>query len=65
MSVDDIKIIGIIGAGQMGNGIATVAATSGYDVIMMDIDEGQLEKGMAKIERSLSRQVEKGLLKVD
>ncbi|MCK5167433.1 MAG: NAD(P)-binding domain-containing protein, partial [Rhodospirillaceae bacterium] len=65
MSVDDIKIIGIIGAGQMGSGIATVAATSGYDAIMMDINEAQLEKGMAKIEHNLSRQLEKGLINDD
>lgn len=62
MSVDDIKIIGVIGAGQMGSGIATVGATSGYSVIMMDANASQLEKGMNKIKHNLERQVEKGLL---
>lgn len=62
MSVDDIKVIGVIGAGQMGSGIATVASICGYDVILMDIDKDQLKKAMAKVERSLNRQVEKQLI---
>lgn len=65
MSVDDIKKIGVIGAGQMGSGIANVCAMSGYDVRMMDLDEAQLAKGMAKIEHNLTRQVEKGLIDED
>lgn len=65
MSVDDIKKIGVIGAGQMGSGIANVAAMSGYDVRLMDLDAEQLAKGMAKIEHNLDRQVEKGLISDD
>ena len=55
-----IRTFGVIGAGQMGNGIAQVAATSGLDVIMNDIKTEFVEKGKANIEKNLSRSVEKG-----
>lgn len=55
----EIKKIGIIGAGQMGHGIAQVAAVSGYDVILSDISEEALEKGVAGIEKSLGKFVKK------
>ena len=42
-----IQKIGVIGAGQMGNGIAHVCAASGFDVIMLDINEEALKKGIA------------------
>ena len=56
----EIKSFGVIGAGQMGGGIAQVAAASGLDVILMDINDAALEKGMALIAKNLSRNVEKG-----
>jgi 3-hydroxybutyryl-CoA dehydrogenase len=56
----EIKTFGVIGAGQMGGGIAQVAAASGLDVILMDINDAALEKGMALIAKNLSRNVEKG-----
>jgi 3-hydroxybutyryl-CoA dehydrogenase len=56
----DIKVIGVIGAGQMGNGIAQVAAMSGLDVIMNDIATEFIEKGLGTIEKNLDRGVEKG-----
>ncbi|NQU62684.1 MAG: 3-hydroxybutyryl-CoA dehydrogenase [SAR324 cluster bacterium] len=55
-----INTFGVIGAGQMGNGIAQVAAASGLDVIMNDIKTEFVEKGKAAIEHNLSRNVEKG-----
>ena len=55
-----IQKIGVIGAGQMGNGIAHVAALSGYDVKLVDISRDQLEKAVKVIEGNLSRQVKKG-----
>ena len=55
----DIKKIGVIGAGQMGGGIAHVAAFTGYDVILNDIDDAVLEKSMAIISKNLQRGVEK------
>ncbi|MBU2647244.1 3-hydroxybutyryl-CoA dehydrogenase [bacterium] len=55
-----VKTFGVVGAGQMGNGIAQVAAASGLDVIMNDIKTEFVEKGKANIEKNLSRNVEKG-----
>ncbi len=52
-----IKTIGVIGAGQMGNGIAHVMALAGYDVRLNDISEDALEKGVAKIAKNMERQV--------
>jgi 3-hydroxybutyryl-CoA dehydrogenase len=56
----DIKTFGVIGAGQMGNGIAQVAAAAGCDVIMMDIKDEFVERGMATIGKNLDRVVNKG-----
>jgi 3-hydroxybutyryl-CoA dehydrogenase len=58
----DIKVIGVIGAGQMGNGIAHVSAVAGYDVVMMDIHQESLDKALAAIDKNLTRQVSKGRL---
>ena len=52
--------IAVIGAGQMGGGIAHVAALSGYAVIMIDVAESALEKGRSTIAANLDRQVKKG-----
>ena len=56
----DIKTFGVIGAGQMGGGIAQVAAMSGLNVIMNDINEGFVLKGLQAITVNLSRSVDKG-----
>ncbi len=56
----EIRTFGVIGAGQMGAGIAQVAAQTGYRVIMRDIEQRFVDSGMAKIQKSLDRQVEKG-----
>jgi 3-hydroxybutyryl-CoA dehydrogenase len=53
----EIKTIGVIGAGQMGNGIAHVAALAGCDVRLIDIDKAQLDKALATIDRNMTRQV--------
>jgi 3-hydroxybutyryl-CoA dehydrogenase len=58
----DIKKIGVLGAGTMGNGIAQVCALSGHDVVMRDIEDRFLENGMNAIKKSLSKGVEKGKL---
>ncbi len=58
-----IKKIGVIGAGQMGHGIALVAAKSGYKVMLRDIDENFVNKGISQIERFLDKSIEKGKLK--
>ena len=57
-----IKHIFVVGAGTMGNGIAQVAATSGYDVTCMDVMPGALEKARAAIARSTSKLLEKGVI---
>jgi 3-hydroxybutyryl-CoA dehydrogenase len=56
----EIKTFGVIGAGQMGAGIALVAAQVGFDVIMRDIEQHFVDGGMAKIEKGLGKQVAKG-----
>jgi 3-hydroxybutyryl-CoA dehydrogenase len=58
----DIRTIGIIGAGQMGNGIAHVAALAGYDVVLHDVSKDRLEAGLATVNGNLARQVQKGTI---
>jgi 3-hydroxybutyryl-CoA dehydrogenase len=56
----EIKTIGVVGAGQMGNGIAQVAAYSGFRVLMSDIADSFVQKGLGAISKNLDRMVEKG-----
>jgi len=58
-----IKIIGIVGAGQMGSGIAHVAALAGYDVYLADLDQKALDRAAGVIDKNLSRQVKSGKIK--
>lgn len=60
----DIKKIGVVGAGTMGNGIAQVAAQIGCDVVMRDIEMRFVEGGMKNIDRFLSKSVEKGKMDI-
>ena len=55
-----IGSVGVIGAGQMGNGIAHVMALAGFDVVLNDIDAAALEAAVSKIDRNLARQVSRG-----
>ncbi|HEX6185721.1 MAG TPA: 3-hydroxybutyryl-CoA dehydrogenase [Pyrinomonadaceae bacterium] len=57
------EIIGVVGAGTMGNGIAQVAARAGYDVVLRDVKDEFLARGMTAIDRSLQRDVDKERLK--
>lgn len=57
-----IQTIGVIGAGTMGNGIAQVSAVAGYRVLMLDINDEALERGLSAIKRNLERQVSKQTL---
>ena len=61
----EIKKLGIVGAGTMGNGIAQVAAQVGYDVVMRDIEDSFVERGLKNIDKFLSKSVEKGKLQAD
>ncbi len=55
----EIKTVGVIGAGQMGNGIAHVMAMAGYDVLLNDISQDSLDKALKTIEKNMDRQVSK------
>jgi 3-hydroxybutyryl-CoA dehydrogenase len=57
MSESGLKKLGVIGIGTMGNGIAQVAAQSGFETVVMDVDASALERGMDAIKRSLGRLV--------
>lgn len=59
------EVIGVVGAGTMGNGIAQVVARAGYGVVMRDVKDEFLERGLAAIEKSLQRDVEKERLAAD
>jgi 3-hydroxybutyryl-CoA dehydrogenase len=59
LTAEDVRCIAVVGAGQMGSGIAHVAAVSGYDVVLTDISEDALDRARASIARNLSRQVKK------
>lgn len=56
----DIKTVAVLGAGAMGNGIAQVTAAAGYDVVMQDIAQPAIERGMNTIKKSLGKLVSKG-----
>ena len=60
-----VKTIGVIGAGQMGSGIAHVAATTGIDVVMTDIGREQLDRARAAIEKNMDRQVRRESMTAD
>ncbi|MFN3314889.1 MAG: 3-hydroxyacyl-CoA dehydrogenase NAD-binding domain-containing protein, partial [Hyphomonas sp.] len=57
-----IKTVGVIGAGQMGNGIAHVTALAGYDVLLTDLSETALKAGLEAIERNMARQVSREMI---
>lgn len=57
-----INSVGVIGAGQMGSGIAHVCALAGYDVLLHDVSEDKIAAGLSLIERNLSRQVVRGII---
>ena len=56
----EISKVGVLGAGLMGHGIAQVAAQSGYDVVLREVDQDRLDKGLGRIQKQLGRAVEKG-----
>jgi 3-hydroxybutyryl-CoA dehydrogenase len=58
----EISKVGVVGCGLMGHGITQVAAQSGYEVVVREVDQDKLDKGIGKIESQLARAVEKGRL---
>jgi 3-hydroxybutyryl-CoA dehydrogenase len=65
MTLSDMTRIGVLGAGQMGRGIAQVAATSGWDVWLFDTKPETLESALGRIRQGLNRAVEKGTVKAE
>lgn len=65
MKIDDLKTIGVAGAGQMGAGIALVAAASGWEVLLFDVKKEALQAAQLKIREGLGRGVDKGTLPAD
>jgi 3-hydroxybutyryl-CoA dehydrogenase len=61
----DIKVVGVLGAGTMGNGVAQLAAQAGYQVVMRDIEDRFVENGLKAIEKFLTKSVEKGKMTED
>src|SRR4051812_450737 len=57
-----ISKVGVVGCGLMGHGISQICAQAGWDVVVREVDQGALDKGMAKIDKQLGRAVEKGKL---
>jgi len=60
-----VKTIGVVGAGTMGNGIAQVAATAGYNVIMSDVEDRFVQNGIKSVDKFLAKSVEKGKMAAD
>ena len=58
----EIAKVGVVGCGLMGHGITQICAQAGWDVVVREIDQGQLDKGIGKIEKQLGRAVDKGKL---
>lgn len=65
LKVEDVKKVGVVGAGTMGSGIAQVVASNGRDVILLDVSDSALDRGMKAIGNSLGRLVKKGDIKED
>ncbi len=63
--LSEIDVVGVVGAGTMGNGIAQVAATAGYDVVMRDIEQAYVDRGLDAVASSLERLDSKGALSED
>src|SRR5450755_3491454 len=62
MTFDSIKTVGVLGAGTMGNGIAHVFARAGYNVILRDVEQRFLERGLETVAKNLDREIKKGKL---
>jgi 3-hydroxybutyryl-CoA dehydrogenase len=62
MNLDEVKTVGVVGAGTMGNGIAHVFARAGYAVILCDIDRAALDRAMASVAKNLDREIKRGKL---
>jgi 3-hydroxybutyryl-CoA dehydrogenase len=62
MKIDDVKQVGVVGAGQMGTGIAQVLATAGWVVLLVDVADAALDQALRRLRAGLDKAVEKGAL---
>jgi 3-hydroxybutyryl-CoA dehydrogenase len=65
VALADIQLVGVLGAGQMGSGIAQVTAQAGFEVVLCDVDDATLERGIEAIEAQLARAVKRGRMAED
>ncbi len=65
MKVEDVKVVGVLGAGTMGAGIAQVCAMAGFEVVLRDIEDKFLDRGLSNIRKSLEKFASKGKLGED
>jgi 3-hydroxybutyryl-CoA dehydrogenase len=65
MTIDEVRTVGVVGAGQMGRGIAQVLAMAGWHVILVDVVDQALDQAVAKIRHGVMKAVEKGTIKRD
>lgn len=61
----ELKMIGVVGAGQMGSGISEVAITTGFNVLMSDVSQEAIERGKKRIEADLDRRIQKGKMTLE
>jgi len=65
MSTRSLHVLGVVGAGNMGSGIAQKMATEGFDVRLVDVDDEKVGRGLATIERTLKEAVDRGIMRAD
>ncbi len=61
----EISKVGVLGCGLMGHGIAQICAQNGWDVVVREVDQEKLDKGLGKIEKQLAKAVSKGKMEQD
>src|SRR5437764_9137860 len=59
------SVLGVVGAGNMGSGIAQKMATEGFDVVLIDVDDAKVARGIGTIERTLNEAVARGIMRAD
>src|SRR5438093_11221809 len=60
-----LRVLGVVGAGNMGSGIAQKMATEGFDVMLLDVDDEKVARGLGTIERTLKEAVDRGIMRAD
>src|SRR6476646_9723473 len=60
-----LSVLGVVGAGNMGSGIAQKMATEGFDVLLVDVDDQRVARGIGTIERTLQEAIDRGIMRAD